>query len=179
MINHVPGMRDLQGQTVLQFGLDRTGHIEYHFNQQGFRSDLNFDHAPTCALFGCSLVFGVGVDNQQVSASLLPDTYNFGLAGNYSNFDIYQTIKNYLNSDLYSPTTHLCVVWTDRDQNDLINYVSDLESANLYHFFCGDLIAGKKNFKFIKNLDMDVSQTHMGPNTHAAFAKILWALFNR
>ncbi len=179
MINHVPSMYNLRAQTVKQFGLDCTGHIDYRFNSQGFRSDVEFDRPPHCALFGCSLVFGVGVNNSDVTASLLQDTYNFGLAGKYNNSDIYQTILRYADSELYSPESKLCVVWTDRDQEVLPDYVAKLKNINLYHFFCGNVVAGDQCFKFVKNLDQDVSQTHMGPKTHKFFAKMLWALFNR
>lgn len=172
-------MYKLRGQTVDKFGVDCTGQVEYQFNQQGFRSDLNFDTAPKHALFGCSLVFGIGVNSSDTAASLLPNTYNFGLAGRYNNNDIYQTIANYTNSALYCPNTKLCVVWTDRDPQSLPDIVASLGHLNLYHFFCGDIVSGAKRFKFIKQIDHDVSQTHMGPKTHAVFAKILWALFNQ
>lgn len=179
MINHVPEMYNLRGQTVSQFGLDCTGNIEYCFNQQGFRSNVNFDRVPQCVLFGCSSVFGIGVDYTHTTASLIPDCYNLGLAGKYNNNDIHQTIVSYLDSELYSPKTKLCVVWADRDQDIIQNLVTDLNTVNLYHFFCGDVVPGQSCFKFVKNLDHDVSHTHMGPKTHAAFAKMLWVLFNQ
>lgn len=179
MINHVPDMYNLHGQTVYKFGRDCTGHIEYQFNQQGFRSNINFDTAPQCALFGCSSVFGIGVQNKDIAASLLPDTYNFGLAGNYDNADIHQTIVNYLDSKLYSPQTKLCVVWTDRDQDTLHDLVNDLAAVDLHHFFCGEVVPNKNCFKFVKTLDQDASLTHMGPKTHKFFAKTLWALFKQ
>ena len=179
MINHVRDMVALSGQTVNQFGQDCTGQIQYRFNQQGFRSDFNFDHVPFGALFGCSSVFGVGVDNRQVVASILPDTYNFGLAGNYTNHDIYQTVENFLNSCWYSPATRMCVVWTDRDQECLPEYIHSLKDVQLYHFFCGPLISGHKHFKFIKDIDHDVSKTHMGAKSHSLFSKILWTLFDQ
>lgn len=179
MINHVSDMYNLRGQTVDKFGLDHTGCIKYRFNQQGFRSNLNFDATPKHALFGCSLIFGIGVNNSDTVASLLPNTYNFGLAGRYNNNDIYQTIVNYVNSDLYSLDTKMCVVWTNRDQQSLPYTVANLAHLNLYHFFCGNIVPGIKCFKFIDQIDYDISRTHMGPKTHAVFAKILWALFNQ
>ena len=179
MINHVPEMYNLRGQTVTQFGLDCTGQVQYHFNQQGFRSNVDFDQVPKIALFGCSLVFGIGVNDKNITSSQLPNTYNFGLAGNYTNHDIYQTINQYLKSQLYSSMTQMVVVWTDRDQECLLNFLENLKSVSLYHFFCGNVINGDKNFKFISNLDHDVSNTHMGPTSHKLFAKILWALLNQ
>lgn len=179
MINHVPDMYNLRGQTVNKFGLDNTEQIQYQFNTAGFRSQHEFDHCPKYALFGCSLIFGIGVENCQTTAFLLPDAYNFGLAGTYSNTDIYLLTKKYLSSDLYAPTTKICVVWTDRDQQLLTDYVGKLSQFPIYHFFCGDVIAGSKSFKFVKNLDYDVSGTHIGPKTHSYFSKTLWALLDR
>lgn len=179
MINHVIDMYNLQDQTVYKFGLDCTGIIEYRFNQQGFRSSINFNKTPQCALFGGSLVFGIGVQEKHTTAASLPNTYNFGLAGKYTNLDIHTTIINYLNSKIYSPESKLCVVWTDRNQDVLPDILNDLKLINLYHFFCGEVISEKNCFSFIKNLDQDVSGTHMGPKTHNFFAKILWDLFNQ
>lgn len=179
MINHVSDMYQHRGHTVNKFGLDCTGQIQYCFNQQGFRSNCDFDHVPSAALFGCSSVFGIGVSNNQVTASILHDTYNFGLAGNYTNHDIYQTIERFLNSHLYSQTTKLCVVWTDRDQECLPRYIENLKGVPLYHFFCGETIPGPRHFKFIKNIDHDVVGTHMGTKTHDLFSRILWILFDR
>lgn len=179
MINHVSDMFQYHGKTIDHFGADCTGQIQYRFNQQGFRSDIDFDHVPFGALFGCSSVFGIGVDNRQVVASMLPDTYNFGLAGNYTNRDIYLTVENFLNSCLYSPATQMCVVWNDRDQECLPEYINNLKDVRLYHFFCGHLISGHKHFKFVKDIDRDVSNTHMGAKTHSFFSKILWALFDQ
>lgn len=179
MINHMPNMYNLRGQTVDKFGRDHTGCVQYQFNHQGFRSNIEFDSVPQCALFGCSLVFGIGVDVGSTTASLLPNTYNFGLCGNYNNNDIHKIIVDFLTSNLYSQQTKMSVVWTHRDQDSLERIIKDLHSINLYHFFCGDLLPGKNCFKFVKNLDQDVSLTHMGPQTHATFAKMLWALFNQ
>jgi hypothetical protein len=176
MINHVPNMYKLRGQTVDQFGLDRTGQIQYCFNQQGFRSTTNFDQVPEYALFGCSSVFGVGVDQNCVASSQLPNAYNFGLASNYNNHDVYQTIIEFLKSQLYSQTIRMSVVWTDRDQECLPEYVNSFASVPLYHFFCGELIPGNRSFKFHPRLDFDASNTHMGPQSHKLYAKILCSL---
>jgi len=179
MINCLPDMYNLRGQTVSKFGLDSTGQINYSFNSQGFRSNLDYNQVPWAALFGCSLIFGIGVEHKDIVTSLLPNTYNFGLAGNYSNNDIYKTIVAYARSDLYSPSTRLCVVWTDRDSELLDTYVRDLDSVPMYHFFCGKVVPGRQHRKFVRALDQDVSGTHMGPETHKFFAKVLWTLFDQ
>lgn len=175
-------MCSLRSQTVDQFGQDRTGKIQYQFNRQGFRSNFDFNKIPLCALFGCSSVFGIGVDNNNTTAAYLKNAYNFGLAGQYTNHDIFRTIKSYLSSKLYSPTTNVIVVWSDRDQECLNQYVDDLGTFNhrlMYNFFCGNTVPGEKNFKFICNIDFDVSNTHMGPSTHKLFAKIVWNILNQ
>jgi hypothetical protein len=171
-----PSILSYLNETVDQFGLDCTGQVQYCFNQQGFRDTKNFDQAPDYALFGCSAVFGIGVDQRFVASCQLPNAYNFGLAGNYTNHDIYQTIMEFLKSQWYSPSTQMSVVWTDRDQECLPEYVNSFSNVLLYHFFCGELISGDRNFKFPPRLDLDSSRTHMGTQSHKLYAKILWSL---
>ena len=110
MICPVPDMYARKGQCVRTFGLDTTGRIEYRFNLQGFRSNFDFDYIPQYAVFGCSLVFGIGVDVDSTVCNHLPNAFNFGLAGTYNNVDIYQTIVNFTKSNLYSDKTFLTVV---------------------------------------------------------------------
>jgi hypothetical protein len=179
MINHLTDMYHFRSQTVNKFGSDRTGQIAYCFNEQGFRSDVSFICPPAYAFFGCSSVFGIGVDINSTTAAYFKNCYNFGLAGNYTNLDIHQIIKQYLNSNLYLPTTPMVIVWTDRDQEYLNNQNTLFDHKNVYQFFCGDVITGDKKFKFVPKIDLDASNTHMGPGTHKLFAKVLWSLLDQ
>jgi hypothetical protein len=60
--------------------------IEYSFNQHGFRSpefDPKFDHI---CVFGCSMTFGVGINQHQRYSDMLANyletnCYNFGVSG--------------------------------------------------------------------------------------------------
>jgi len=175
-------MQQYQGQTIDKFGNDTTGKIKYCFNQQGFRHRDNYTTAPSIAFFGCSLVFGVGVEQDQVFSNYFKNSYNYGLADLYNSQDIYKTIKAFVNSPLYDNTT-IVVVWPDRskenskENQNLEQYYQNLKDLNIYHFFCGAKLQYPNCFKMIKDIDHDVSGTHPGPDTHHMFYKTLYALF--
>lgn len=173
VINSVPGMYQHRGQTVNQFGLDKTGLIEYRFNQQGFRSDRDFDFVPTWAFFGCSFVAGIGVPVEQTFASKFSNSQNYGVCGTYYNHHIQDIIQNFLNSKLFSPQTKIAVFWTDRDSELLETYYQILCHLDIRFFFCGDALPHPRCYRLIGNLDLDVSGTHMGPKTHEFLYRFL------
>jgi hypothetical protein len=172
-------MSSLAGQTVNRFGLDQTEQIDYKFNSQGFRSNTDFDFVPDYAVFGCSLVFGIGVPVENIFASCLPNSHNYGLAGVYNNQEIFSTINNFINSDLYSTQTQIAVVWTDRNTEQLPGYYKKLIPYNVTHFFCSSPLPLADCYAMIPQLDTDKSSTHMGVNTHQFFGRILLKLFNQ
>ena len=172
-------MWDNRGQTVNSFGLDQTNLVTYTFNQQGFRSNIDYNNPPQIALFGCSLIFGVGVEHEHVTASLFQNCYNYGLAGTYTNSDIAKTVENFIHSDLYSSNVKMAVVWTNRDEDLLDSLYQNLEPFNIQHFFCGKKLNHKNCYKFIPAVDKDVSGTHMGPLTHKIFYRTLCTIFNQ
>jgi hypothetical protein len=171
-------MQKCQGLTVDTFGKDTTGQVLYTFNQQGFRSQIDYMTCPSVAFFGCSLIFGVGVDQDKITTSYFTNSHNYGLAGKYDNQDTYQTIKKFTVSCLYN-NTPMIVVWHNRDNENLNQYYDDLKSFNIYHFFCGQKLQLPNCFAMVQNVDSDVSGTHMGPKTHKLFFKIVCNLLNR
>ena len=179
LINHVPGMLQYQGSVSNQFGKDSTGKINYKFNQQGFRSDIDFDFVPDYAFFGCSLVFGIGVAADNVFSSYFDNSQNYGIAGVYNNDDVYIIIDKFLKSDLYAQHTRIAVVWTNRNDENLDSYYHTLKNYDIKHFFCGEKLPYNNCYAMPRNLDNDVSSTHMGSKTHQFFYKLLWSLFNQ
>ena len=172
-------MWNKRGQTVNSFGLDSTNLVDYTFNQQGFRSNVDYISTPQTALFGCSLVFGIGVEHSQITSSLLQNCYNYGLAGNYNNNDIAKTVENFIGSNLYSSQIKMAIVWTDRNEDILESAYYNLKQFNIAHFFCGKELSYKNCYKFIPTIDKDVSKTHMGPHTHKMFYRTLCTIFNQ
>jgi hypothetical protein len=179
MNNPVPKMCVYRGKTISQFGRDTTGTIQYQFNQQGFRSDRNFDFVPDWAFFGCSFVAGIGVPIEQTFAAKFNNSQNYGVCGTYSNYVIREIIQNFIDSDLFSPQTKMAVFWTDRNSELLDKYYHELSHLNIKFFFCGDPLPYRHCYKVIKNLDLDVSGTHMGPNTHKFLYRLLCQLYNQ
>jgi len=177
-MNHVPDMKKCQGLTVDTFGKDTTGKVLYTFNKQGFRSQIDYVTSPSVAFFGCSLVFGVGVDQDKIATSYFKNSHNYGLAGKYDNRDTYQIINAFVNSSLYD-NTPIVVVWHSRDSENLDQYYHKLTDLDIYHFFCGEKLQYPNCFSMIKNIDQDVSETHMGPASHRMFYKSVCALLNR
>jgi hypothetical protein len=169
----------LYNTTVYQFGNDNTGLVEYTFNSQGFRSSQDYVIVPNYAFFGCSLVFGIGVPIDQVFTSYFTHSHNYGIAGNYNNNDIFQSIQDFINSELYSCDTKLIIVWTDRNTEWIDNYYQQLKSYNVIHFFCGKVLSYQNCYAMIPQLDTDISGTHMGAKTHRTFWKVLSNLCNQ
>ena len=173
VINPVLGMYEHRGQTVNQFGLDKTGTIQYQFNQQGFRSDLDFDFVPDWAFFGCSFVAGIGVPIKKTFASKFSNSQNYGVFGIYHNHDIREIIQRFQNSKIFSPQTKMAVFWSDRDCNLLETYYQELCHLDIRFFFCGSPLPHFRCYRVISNLDLDVSGTHMGPMTHEFLYRVL------
>jgi hypothetical protein len=165
-------------QTLNQFGKDNTGKITYTFNQQGFRSNKNFDFIPKYAFFGCSLVFGIGVPVEQVFSSFFDLSQNYGQAGNYDNDSIFDVINEYVNSAVYSADTKLAVVWTNRNIENLDRYYHALAEYNIIHFFCSQPLPYANCYPMLPDIDSDVSGTHMGIKSHEAFYNALCDIFN-
>jgi len=177
--NHVSRMIRHQGQTVNQFGSDQTGTIDYQFNQQGFRSPIDFDFVPDYAFFGCSSVFGIGVANDYIFPSMFPRAHNYGLAGVYNNDDAFLIIDNYLHSVAFNSSAKKFVYWTDRDTKLLDRYSKQLSELGFIQAFCGDKMPYKNCFSGVPNVDTDVSNTHMGVATHLITYKLLCKLFRQ
>jgi hypothetical protein len=177
--NPVLGMLEHRGSTVNQFGLDTTGVVEYQFNRQGFRGHRDFDFAPEYAFFGCSLVFGIGVHEQNTFASMFPQSHNYGLAGLYHNSDVFDTVSKFINSEFYYPGVKLVTVWHSRNDEQLDSYYQQLANVDMLHFFCGTPLVHNRCYMMVPKQDFDVSQTHMGVNTHRIMYKIICNLLSQ
>lgn len=172
-------MWNQHGKTVDTFGKDNTKTVIYNFNDLGFRSSKNFDFVPDYAFFGCSLVLGIGIDEDKTFASKFENSQNYGICGSYDNSQIFQIIDNFLHSDLYAPYVKMAVVWTERDPELLEDYYQRLLPYNFVHVFCGKPLPYPKCYPMIKNLDWDASQTHMGVKTHQFLYKFLCTAFKQ
>jgi hypothetical protein len=179
VMNHVPGMILHSGNTINIFGKDKTNRIAYTFNQQGFRGINDFNYVPDYAFFGCSMVFGIGVPENDTFAYQFKNSQNYGLAGNYDNSDVFELINQFVDSHLYTKHTKIAVVWHLRDVDNLESYYQKLRSYKILHFFCGSCLPYDRCYPVLPNIDHDVSNTHYGPRSHRAFWKILCTLFNQ
>lgn len=180
ILNHVAEMRDCSGHTVDKFGKDQTGKIKYQFNQQGWRSTQDYTFVPRHVFFGNSSVFGIGVDHSQIFASMFEQSYNCGLAANYNNQDIVNSVLNFASSAWYDPQANLAVVWSERNPEQMLDCYRRVGHLHLKHFFCGPVPVNEKNcWPMIPVVDQDVTGTHMGPRTHRLFYKILCTVFNQ
>jgi len=164
------------GNSVKAFGKDQTNSVTYCFNQQGFRGP-NFDFQPDYAFFGCSLVFGIGIEQQETFAYQFENSQNYGLAGNYTNDDTMTIIEKFLHSDLYKPRVKMAVVWKSQNIDDLNDFYNKIQDQEIFHFFCGNPLKQKNCHAMPPNLDLDVSNTHPGVASHRYLWKILQSLF--
>jgi hypothetical protein len=162
-------MIECKNQTLDKFGFDQTGLIEYHFNQQGFRSQCDYNFQPKQVFFGCSSVFGIGVSHDQIFSSYFPQSHNYGLAGkDYTDHDTDQLIEKFVNSDWYHSDLPCVVVWkvnSELAQRWIRN--------NFWHFFCTTPLTLKNCYPMIPNQDQDVSATHAGSLTHKLIGKVI------
>ena len=179
VVNHVSGMLQNSGKTLRVFGKDQTELVSYQFNHQGFRSTNDFDFVPDHAFFGCSLVFGIGVDQNQTFPYLFNNSHNYGLAGTYDNHDIMTVLEKFLSSSVFSLQTKIAVVWHSRDSECLEQFYDRLKDYNIEHFYCGTPLTQQRCYAFPRQLDQDVSGTHPGPKLHKVFSRMLCDIFNQ
>lgn len=174
--NHVPGMIELAGKCVDTFGKDKTKQVNYTFNQQGFRGP-EFDFQPSYAFFGCSLVFGIGVHQQNTFAYRFLNSQNYGLAGNYTDKDTAIIMEKFLNSAWYNSQVKIAVVWKYNEKDVVDNFYNQIKTQPILHFFCKTPPKEKNCYAMPADLDLDISNTHPGPRTHEHLWKILTSLF--
>jgi hypothetical protein len=167
-------------QTVTTWGKDSTGQIQYKFNSLGFRSQIEYDWKPSIAFFGNSIVFGVGVTENERLTSYFPHCQNYGLSGSYMNHHSVTNLRQFVNSDLYQSGTRIVFFWIERPEieniPELIKQVDDIVPDCL-HISSGQKYAGAINL--MPAMDQDVSGTHPGPKTHRIWARTIQLLLNR
>lgn len=167
-----------RNQIVRQWGKDNTGLIEYQFNSQGFRSPVDYTQPPSYAFFGNSIVFGVGVPQNQTLVSYFENSQNYGISGKYLNQHSVTNLERFVGSDLYNVDTQIIFFWVDRDEpiESMIQHVDQL-GPKVLHISSGQRRQGAINL--MPNCDSDVSGTHPGPLTHAMWAKTIKMLLAR
>jgi hypothetical protein len=167
-----------RGQIVDRWGKDQTGLIAYQFNQQGFRHHRDYNWKPDMAIFGNSIVFGVGVEHSDILCNLLPNTQNYGLSGNYMNHHSVSNLREFVASDLYSTNVKIVFFWIDRDEpiDDMIQKVNTI-TPGVLHISSGIKRSGAINL--MQPIDQDVSKTHPGPRTHQLWANTIKLLIER
>ena len=164
-----------RGQVVKTWGKDSTGSIEYQFNQQGFRSPVNYDTSPDWAFFGNSIVFGIGVPYSKTLVAQFENSQNYGLSGDYMNHHSMTNLFNFAQTDLYTPTTKIAFFWIDRPEpiESMIKQINQ-KIPNVIHIISGQKLSGAINL--MPQQDDDISGTHPGPLTHAMWAKCIQLL---
>lgn len=171
---------EARGTTVNTWGKDNTGTIQYQFNNSGFRSAKDYTESPDYAIFGASAVFGVGVPLAQTMCELIPNCQNYGLSGDYLNQHSVDNLKKFISSGLYRPETRLIFFWIDRPGIENIEQMIqqlDLVCPGILHINLGVKVAGAINL--FPHVDLDVSQTHPGPQTHASWARAVQLLCSK
>ena len=97
-------MKQLANKSTQFFGYDQQGHINYEFNNLGFRTDNAVGHS-TINLIGNSISFGIGLHYHQTFGSILSTNLNRKLNnlsfGCYfhENHDHITNIKKLANQD--------------------------------------------------------------------------------
>jgi len=158
-------MKKLACKLVNKFAKDKTGKIQYEFDQYGFRKLNNYNKNPQYTFFGCSTLFGVGVQDNQIFTQQFENFWTFGLAGKYTEDEIIENYKQFQKLGIKSKVIFL---WRD---NTYKNYLKDLDTDILH---CVPERNNKQNcIRLMNTIDYDVSKTHWGPKTHQKFYKLL------
>lgn len=171
VINCNTPLYDRRGQILSTWGKDQTGQVEYRINNQGFRSNREYNFVPNYAFFGCSSIFGIGVPADQILVAQFPNAHNYGLAGEYTNTESVINLKNFLESEYYTPTVKLIFFWVARDNENIEQMILDLGGTDILHISQGIRIPGAINLMNL--IDLDVSETHLGPKTHRLWANTI------
>ena len=181
LINPLPYMLGHAGQTVRQFGIDNAGTTEYRINLQGWRADKAQDFQPKWAFFGTSIVFGIGVELAQAFPSQFASSHNYGFAGEYDNQDIRAFLDKFLKSEFYHEDLQMVVVWRYLEAYPPIldQYVQELAGHHMMHFFPDYNVGAANCFPVFKNIDIDLTGSHMGPKTHAVMARCINDYFRK
>jgi len=146
------------------WGKDSTALIEYEFDEYGFRKQNNYQKEPEYVFFGCSLLFGIGIETNKIFTKGL-NCWNFGLAGSYNEQEILECYRLFTKLNVKS---NIIFVW--RNFNKAPKHI--LDNQDIYH--CLPIKSKPKNhIRLMENLDFDVSGTHWGIKTHAKFHKLL------
>jgi len=160
-----------RGKTLNTFGKDHTGLIRYTINNQGFRNQHDYTKAPKYAFFGCSSVFGIGVDEHDILTSHFKNSHNYGLAGIYSNNESVINLANFINSPLFDTDVKIIFFWTERLNENINDLIHQLPNRNIINISQGKKYANAINLP--PQIDSDVSGTHPGTKTYAIWAKII------
>ena len=170
--NDLQVFKKLKGSTTMKLGLDQTNTLEYHINYQGFRSKKNYIDVPDIAFFGCSVVFGVGVDEDSILSSYFDNRYNYGLAVKYSNEAIFNAIQNFTKSKNYTGDTKIVVIWCDKnDHHNIPAFINQLPKT-VVHFKVG--YSDTYGIPTLPtSIDKDVSGTHPGKLTYKLWAEFI------
>ena len=174
-------------KTLHHYGYDKSGQIEYKFNNLGFRSYTEFDYSPDFILFGGSTNFGIGVEFNFCYWSIIAKEkqykfWNCSYASfRYTNKMIYNTMlstpskfndipmivqwvgHNYDPTDVLKPHEYAQLV--KQKFPKVINLLIDGDEEKT------ELITA--NFELVNppRLDTDRDGTHPGPKTHYSLAK--------
>jgi len=169
----------VRGTTVTRWGKDQTGTISYKINNQGFRSNVDYDWSPKYAFFGSSTVFGIGINGQDLLVNQFDNAHNYGLAGDYLNCESLENLRAFVASPLYQ-NTQIVFFWIDRlgiEKIEQLIPVANSLAKNILHISQGVKYEGAVNL--MPHIDLDISGTQPGVKTHKLWAKTIRLCLNK
>lgn len=174
MVNNIlESMFSNRNNILDKWGKDSTGTISYFFNSQGFRNKIDYDFIPDYAFFGCSSVFGIGVNEDETMVSYFPKSHNYGLAGEYLNIHSVENLRRFVNSLKDKKEIKIIFFWVERDSEDILQMSKEVEKISPGTI---QISQGRKYPNLINlmpNVDYDITGTHPGPETHRIWAKTI------
>lgn len=138
-----PSQYDLRGESFTCYGSDFRNCINYTFNNQGFRSDFDFnltDQDPLLVCLGSSIVTGHGLDLSQSFSSIIAQNFNKKLWNlgqgcfRSSNQTILEQIEFLVNTNLNIDYYVIQFTHINRMGNKLNSYIELDQEKSIENF---------------------------------------------
>lgn len=169
--NHINAIRQL-GPKGWRFGVEAPNDF-YSHNSFGFRNDQDFDDVDwnnTCAIVGCSYVYGQGVENHNTISSILTSEYNvptmnFGTPG-ASNRVIHNNAIHAIKK--YNPKK-VIIVWSHPNRNNWTHNYNVRNKHWEHTHIVGSTVSSSEMKKMVRQMLIPYEFVYMDYSHHTLY----------
>ena len=169
--NHINAIRQL-GPKGWRFGGEAPNDF-YSHNSFGFRNDQDFDDVDwnnTCAIVGCSYVYGQGIENHNTISSILTSEYNvptmnFGTPG-ASNRVIHNNAIHAIKK--YNPKK-VIIVWSHPNRNNWTHNYNVRNGHWEHTHIVGSTVSSSEMKKMVRQMLIPYEFVYMDYSHHTLY----------